>query len=654
MAKATEFRRREVRFAVLVFAVCIIALPAWTQSRSARHTRRSAFSQVKTGSAGLTFAPGLASTAAGTGVSGYSGDGGQATSAQFNSPMGMARDGQGNVFVADFANSVVRKLSADGTVSTVAGTGSQGYSGDGGPATSAQLAFPSAVAVDNNGDLFIADYFNGCVRKVDAKGTISTLATASGFFVRGVAADGSGNVYFSSSYEGVWKVDALGVTTKIVGNGTPGFSGDGGLATDAQTSGVAGMTLDNAGNLYFAEVLNSDIRKVDTKGIITTIAGNQQFGYDGDGGPATNAKMNGPTDIRADAAGDLYIVDSSNNRIRKVNAAGTISTIVGDGNYGYAGDGRLASAAQFAGPTSLAMDGRGNLLIADTGNSVLRGIDVETTTLDFGTVTVGQTAGPIVVTVSNIGDADLNLGSIAASGGFAVQTTCSTTAPLAPGAECTLGMSFIPTGSGSITGTVTLTDNAAGNPHVVNLKGAGVVAANPDFAIAMSRPSLTIGTHSTGSLTVNVTPSGSFSATVSLNCAGLPANSKCSFLPTSLRSDGSNAPLSSVLTISTGVDNVAALAPAGGSVFLAISGAFGAGLLGLVFAPKLQRRSDSRSKHVRVIHLLLVLVILCGGLVGCGTLGSKITSTPPGSYPVTVTGTAQGTVHNATFTLIVQ
>ena len=125
-------------------------------------------------------------------------------------------------------------------------------------------------------------------------------------------------------------------------------------------------------------------------------------------------------------------------------------------------------------------------------------------------------------------------------------------------------------------------------------------------------------------------------------------------MPTSLPSDGNDAPLSSALTVSTGVENTAALQSAEGSVFLATSGVFGAGLLGLVFAPKFQRRSDSRRKHTRVLQLLMVLVILCGGLVGCGSLGSKITSTPPGSYTVTVTGASQGTAHNATFTMIVQ
>lgn len=753
MAQATESRRKIVRMAAVVaLAVSILALPAWTQGHAARSAATSLPSQGQSASAVLTLTPGLASTAAGTGISGYSGDGGQAVAAQFNFPMGLARDSQGNVFVADFANSVVRKLSADGTVSTVAGTGSQGYSGDGGPATSAQLAFPTAVAIDSNGNLLIADYFNRCIRKVDAKGSISTLATASGFFIRGVAADASGNVYFSGYYEGVWKVDAEGVITKIVGNGTPGFSGDGGLATNAQTSGVAGMTFDSAGNLYFAEVLNSDVRKVDTNGIITTFAGNQQFGYDGDNGPATSAKMNGPTDVRFDAAGDLYIADSSNNRIRKVNVAGTISSIVGDGNYGYAGDGRLASMAQFAGPTALVLDGRGNLLISDTGNSVLRLINVETTTLDFGTVMVGQTRGPIVVTVSNIGNAGLTLSSIAASAGFAAPTTCSITSPLAPGAECTLGASFIPSASGTITGTVTLTDNAAGNPHLVNLKGVGAqtptelvvlgqfaiiqlggnlgvvtvdamdaqghlltdftgtvtlqiqgpagftpyigqaqasggittfdlsalilnvageytlsvtspglpssgtsftVAGNPDFTTAMSRSSLTVGSSSTGSLNVNVTPSNGFSGTIALSCSGLPANSKCSFSPLSLRADGSNAQLTSVLTISTGVTNTSALPPAQGQLFLAASSIFGTGILGLVFAPGLKRRS-SPTRRFTPIQLIVVVLILCGGLVGCGSLGGKVISTPAGSYTVTVNATSTGASRSTAFTLVVQ
>ena len=771
MEKLAKSHRQGARIAaVFAIAMLLLALPVGAQSPVTRagsgvlvssprpHSRQSWSPTL--GVSGtrpiLTFTPGMASTVAGTGVSGYSGDGGPATSAQFNFPMGTALDSQGNLYVADSANSVVRKLSADGTVSTVAGNGTQGYSGDGGPATSAQLAFPTAVAVDSAGNFYIADFFNACVRKVDANGTISTLATASGFLVRGVAADATGNVYYSSWYEGVWKLDSQGTITRIAGNGNPGFSGDGGPATDAQTSGIAGVAIDSQGNLYIAEVPNSDVRKVDTNGIITTVAGTQQFGYAGDGGPATSATLNGPTDVRIDAAGNLYIADSSNNRIRKVNAGGTISTIVGDGNYGYAGDGGLASAAQFAGPTTLALDGNGNLFIADTGNSVMREIEVATTTLDFGKVTVGQTGGPINVLVSNGGNADLNLGSIVSSSNFGLQTKCSSGTPLPPGTECSVDISFIPTVNGNITGTVTFSDDAAGNPHVINLKGQGYIApqpdklvfatqfpveplngnlgtvivnatdvngnlatefnaavtlqiqgpagfttyntlvnasggtatfdlsavllnvagsytiaaaspgltaaqasftvtGNPDYAISMSAPSLKVGKESAGSINAIVTPTNGFQGTITLGCSGLPSHSTCSFAPASLQATGSNTALVSVVTISTGVANVAATQHADRSVFLAATtGMFSSGVLGLVFVPIVRRNSGSQSKRARLLQLILVAIILCGGLVGCGGLAGQPHLTPSGNYTVTVTATSTSVSHSSTFMLVVQ
>jgi hypothetical protein len=739
---------------VLALAMWFVATPLVAQSPAKTRGKKSALASAS-GSPVLTFTPGMTSTAAGTGIGGYSGDGGPATSAQLNSPIGMTRDSQGNLYIADFANSVIRKMSVDGTVSTVAGNGIQGNSGDGGPAISAQLASPTAVAVDGNGNLYIADYFNACVRKVDTNGVISTIATASGFLVRGVAADAAGTVYFSSSYEGVWKIDAQGVTTKFAGNGTPGFGGDGGPATDAQTSGVAGLALDGSGNLYIAEVLNSDIRKVDTNGIITTIAGNQQFGYDGDGGPATSAKFNGPTDVQIDAAGNLYIVDSSNNRIRKVNAAGTVSTIVGDGNYGYAGDGGLASATQFSGATAVALDATGNLFIADTGNSVMRKVQVDTTTLDFGTVTVGQTGGPIRVVVSNAGTTDLNVGTIVASSSFAAQTTCSSSTALAPGSECSVDISITPTVNGSITGTVTFTDNAVSNPHIINLKGQGstaphadklmfatqfpvhtlngnlgtvivnatdvdgnlatafggavaiqlqgpvgfttystqvnanggiatfdlstvtlnvggsytiqasssgltsaqaalTVTGNPDFTIAMSTKTLTIERNSTASIKAIVTPKNGFAGTITLSCSGLPSTAKCSFAPASLQADGSNTALASVVTISTG-ETVAAVHHSDGSMFVATStGVLSTGLLGLVVAPMAGRNQRSQSKRAKLLQLALIAIILCGGLVGCGSLGGKTQVTPPATYTVTVTATSTGISHSSTFTLAVQ
>ncbi len=470
----------------------------------------------------LTFTPGMTSTVAGNGTNGFGGDGGPATSAQLNFPMGVARDSAGNFYIADFSNSAVRKVAVDGTITTFAGNETFGYSGDGGPATSAQLSFPSAVALDGAGNLYIADFFNSCVRKVDVNGTISTLAT--GFLVRGVATDGAGNVYYSGWSEGVWKVDAQGVITRIAGNGNPGFSGDGGLATDAQTSGVAGLALDSQGNLYMAEVLNSDIRKVDTNGIITTVAGNQQAGYSGDGGPATSAQFNGPTDVQVDAAGDLYIVDSSNNRIRKVDASGKVSTIAGS-NYGYAGDGGLASNAWFAGPVGVALTASGDLFIGDTGNGAVRKVRVDSTTLDFGSVIVGQTSTAIRVLVSNIGNGDLHISNLVASSGFGFQATCSTSSAVAAGAGCSVDVSFTPSAVGNITGTVTLSDDAPSSPHVIQLKGKGLPVPPPtQLAFTKQFPTVALNGN-LGSVSVDALDSQgnlgtSFSGAVALKLQG--------------------------------------------------------------------------------------------------------------------------------------
>ena len=735
METATKSYREVARLAV------VVALTVWLLSASV---------SAKNVTPVLTITPGTASTTAGTGAAGYSGDGGSAASAQFNSPMGIARDNQGNLYVADFVNNVVRKISFDGTVTTVAGNGTQGYSGDGGAATSAQLAYPAAVALDGTGNLYIAEFLNSDVRKVDTNGIITTLAT--GFVVRGVVADNLGNVYFSSYYEGVWKVDSEGVSTRVAGNGNPGFSGDGGLATAAQTSGVAGLAIDRDGNLYMAEVVNSDVRKLDTNGIITTVAGTHVAGFSGDGGPATSALLNGPADVHFDAAGNLYITDSSNNRIRKVNKAGVISTIAG-GNYGYAGDGGLATAASFGNPTGLVLDDSANLFLADTANNVIRKIKVDSTTLDFGTVPVGQTGSSITVTIANAGNDDLNMSSFSASTSFGVQTTCSTTDPLPPGSECSVAVSFTPAAGGSITGTVTIADDTQGNPHIINLQGQGQVipvatkllfagsfsskalnsnlgsvvvnatdangnlatgfngaislqlqgpagfttfstqanassgtvtfnlasvtlntvgsytisasssgltsaqasfsvTGTPDFAISMSSSSVSIASSGTASITANVTPSNGFNGAISLSCSGLPAHSICSFNPASVQADGSNTALHSVVTISTGVADVA-LRHANSPVLVATSGVFGAGLLGFVFAPFARRNLNARSKGSRILQLLLIAVILCGGLVGCGSIAPG-KSGGPTNYTVTVTAASSGTSHSTTFTLAVQ
>ena len=645
--------RCTVRVALLA-ALAVMALAAPVSAHAAGRSRKKwAVNSPDAPNPVLTLTPGMAGSVAGTGVAGYAGDGGPATAAQFNFPSGMGRDAQGNLYVADAANSVIRKFSVGGAISTVAGNGTQGYSGDGGPATQAQLAFPTGVAVDSAGNLFIADFFNACVRKVDASGNISTLVSAAGFLVRGVAVDGSGNVYYSGWFEGVWKVDTLGGVTRVAGNGTPGFGGDGGPATSAQTAGVAGLAVDSQGNLYFAEVTNSDIRKVSAGGTITTVAGNQQFGYSGDGAAATSARLNGPTDVRVDAGGNLYIVDSSNNVIRKVNAAGTISTIAGDGNYGFAGDSGPADVMQFAGLTSVVLDNNGHLYVADTGNSLIRRDKVDSSSYSFGSVAVGQSSAARVVTVSNAGAANLHISSIVATAGFSVQSTCSTSSPLAPGADCPLNIAFSPVSVGNATGTVTVTDDANGSPHVISVQGVGTAAAPPDFSIAMSGPSLAIGRQNTASITANVTPAGGFTGNITLTCSGMPSHAACSFNPSSLHADGSNAPLSSSVTVSTGLANVAAVPHADGTYLAAITG-MGTGLFGFAFLP-FAWRGRKPGTLGRIVPFLLLAIILCLGLVGCGTLGGQTSvKTPAGSYTITVTAASGSTSHSSSFALVVQ
>ena len=309
-------------------------------------------------------------TFAGNGTIGYSGDNGPATSAQLNQPWGVAVDAAGNVYIADTVNNRIRKV-ANGVISTVAGNGTLGYSGDDGPATSAQLSWPAGVAVDSAGNLYVADQNNNRIRKV-----------------------------------------SNGVITTVAGNGTPGYSGDNGPATSAKLYGPKGVAVDSAGNLYIADTSNQRIRKV-LNGVIATAAGNGpdlygNGGYSGDNGPATSARLNQPWGVAVDFAGNLFIADYGNNRIRKVSngvittainwsypqgvavdaagnlfiadnygrisklSNGVITTVAGTGMQGFSGDNGPATGAQLSGPAGVAVDAAGNVYVADFGNNRIR------------------------------------------------------------------------------------------------------------------------------------------------------------------------------------------------------------------------------------------------------------------------------------------
>ena len=329
------------------------------------------------------------------GTTRFGGDGGAATSATLNSPYGVAVDSSGNLYIADRDNHCIRKVDATtGNISTVAGTGTRGFSGDGGGATVARLWSPSGVALDGSGNLYIADTSNYRVRKVDAMtGNISTVAgtgtggfggdggaaaSATLSFPYGVALDSSGNLYIADSFDNrIRRVDATtGNISTVAGTGTSSFSGDGGAAASATLNSPRGVALDSSGNLYIADGGNQRIRRVDAAtGNISTVAGTGTFGPIGDGGAATSASLSSPSGVALDGSGNLYIADALDFRIRRVDATtGNISTVAGTGG-GFGGDGGAATAARLWVPEGVALDGSGNLYIADTGNHRVRKVD---------------------------------------------------------------------------------------------------------------------------------------------------------------------------------------------------------------------------------------------------------------------------------------
>lgn len=346
----------------------------------------SRFSFVALAVSSLCYGQAVITSVAGNGTSVYCCDGGPASKAGLDLAFDVVKDGAGNLYIVGGGSNRIRKVDTSGVITTLAGNGTSDDGGDGGPAASAGVAFPTSLAVDKAGNVFIAE--SGFIRKVDASGNISSPIAGS---AAGMAFDSAGNLYFTDrNGNGIHKLTAGGVLSVIAGGGSIGSSGDGGPATQATVYFPSGIAVDGSGNIYFADKGNNRVRKIDTKGIITTFAGTGTAGYAGDGGPATSAKLGlnftaAFQGVAVDSAGNVYIADPANNRIRMVNTAGIISTFAGNGT-GFAtgslgnGDGGPPAKASVQTPYGVAVDSAGNVYIADTGHGLIREVTGAATT----------------------------------------------------------------------------------------------------------------------------------------------------------------------------------------------------------------------------------------------------------------------------------
>ncbi|MBA3828824.1 MAG: T9SS type A sorting domain-containing protein [Taibaiella sp.] len=337
---------------------------------------------------------------AGTTSAGYTGDGGAATSAKINNPRGIWVDPDGTTYLCDYANNCIRKISTAGIITTIAGStiGVSGFSGDGGLASSARLRGPFDIAKDNTGNIYIVDLFNYRIRKITTSGIISTIAgdgiagsTGNGgsalsahIIPYGVTVDSHNNVYITEPDSNKVRVIKAGKIYAFAGNGMPGYSGDSGAATLAEMKIPTQLAVDIYDNVYICDQANNRIRKVSAAaGVISTYAGTGIRGYSGDGGAATSANLAVPVGIGTDVLGNVFFSDAGNSRIRKINSDGNITTIAGNGTTGDSGDGGPAISASLGGIQDIGVDNSGNIIIADGTYSVLRRITYGNTRVRF-------------------------------------------------------------------------------------------------------------------------------------------------------------------------------------------------------------------------------------------------------------------------------
>jgi sugar lactone lactonase YvrE len=497
----------------------------------------------------VSLLPGLAATAAGSDTSGATGDGGAATAATFEGLSAVAADSMGNVYVADAAANEVRKFTPGGNIVRVAGTGTSGSSGDGAVATSATLNTPSGVAVDAAGNVYIADTGNNKIRMVSAAtGDISTIAgtgTAGYTGDQGTPAAATlnapmqlawsplGILYVADTGNSVVREIALNeqLITTFAGNGTQAFDGDGGVSQAAELASPQSVAVDGNGVVYIADTGNNRIREV-SEGEISTIAGQTSSGFNGDG-TAANATLTAPQGVAADTAGNVYVADTGNDRVRVI-SAGQIATVMGGSTVGATGDGGSSAQAELSGPAALAVAPAENLYIADSGNYEVRSISVQGNTLAFKTANPTESSPVQTVSVYNSGNEALSVGSVTGPpAGYIEEPSTSgtdcTSAPLtlAPASSCNFNTVFNPPTIGNYDGAITIADNNENVPKAtqsIQLQATSAVV----YTATLTLPSTaTAGTAVAGTLSI-ANPLQLYTGTVSFTStdpqAVLPAN----------------------------------------------------------------------------------------------------------------------------------
>ncbi len=610
----------------------------------------------------------------------------QATAAPLAAPAQIAYDAAGNLYIADLNDHVIRKVDLAGIVTTVAGTGEQGFAGDGGPATSAQLDSPAGVAVDAAGIIYIADTHNQRIRKV-SNGTISTIAGTgvAGFSGDGgsaasaqlsnptaLAVDSSGNLYIADTdNHRIRKISGTTITT-VAGNGEQEFSGDGAAATAAGIDSPNGVAVDAAGWIYIGDTHNQRVRVVNTAGVISTLAGGNSKAYGGDGGQATSALLARPRGLSVDAQGNIYVADSDNNRIRLIAKTGNISTVAGNGSQGFAGDGGLAVNAILNTPRAPAVQAPGVFAFSDTNNQLIRWVGPdsvihtiagetsgtgggqgfsETLTLS-GASTVAWGSGSLTAAFSNAGLTatgqvdllDITTGSASVgSAGLASNLATISTATLSPGIH-------------------RLVANYGGdalNPAITSSVFVLTVTPPPisDFTLTATGAAMqSVNPGQTATFHFSVQPQGGvLNTAITLTASGLPPGATAVLTPATIAS-GSGA-TSLTLAIKTAALKAANHSPSSPAraPLLPISAA--------VFLLPLLRNKRLRAGFSRMprtffsVLLLLVAGAATLGLAGCGSGG--FFAQDPQSYTITVIATATSAAnttlhHTTTVTLVVQ